>query len=311
MRKKSLSTRAIFQASFLLLLTITSATHAAPGQATELAIRCDDVGMCHAVNQAVRRLLETGIPFSTSVMVPCPWFQEAAEILRDQPQVSVGIHLTLNSEWQHYKWGPVLGASKVPTLVDDQGHFHTTSADFAAAEVDLREVEMELRAQIEQAQKSGLEIDYLDYHMLTALSTPELQGLVERLAADYGVGLSRYFGEPSVSLWDIEPNQKLDELLNVLDRIEPGKPTLLVIHLGLDGAEMAALIDVNNPQDSDRVGVHRGAELDALLSDDFRQAIAKGDIQLVNYRDIVERFGLAAMQRPTGQGYSMDVEQEP
>ena len=49
---------------------------------------------------------------------------EAVEILRDQPQVSAGIHLTLNSEWQHYKWGPVLGASRVPSLVDENGHFH-------------------------------------------------------------------------------------------------------------------------------------------------------------------------------------------
>jgi len=130
---------------------ITHATYAAPDPGTRLAIRCDDVGMCHAVNQGVRKLLATGIPFSTSVMIACPWSKEAAEILLDQPQVSVGVHLTLNSEWQHYKWGPVLGPSQVPSLVDENGYFHTTAADFAAADVDLGEVEQELRAQIERA----------------------------------------------------------------------------------------------------------------------------------------------------------------
>jgi predicted glycoside hydrolase/deacetylase ChbG (UPF0249 family) len=120
-------------------------------QPAELVIRCDDVGMCHAGNMAVEKLIASGIPFSTSVMIACPWYLEAVEMLKDQEQVSVGIHLTLNSEWQHYKWGPVLGASAVPTLVDENGHFHTTSADFAAADVDLEEVELELRAQIQRA----------------------------------------------------------------------------------------------------------------------------------------------------------------
>ena len=279
-------------------------------EAIELAIRCDDVGMCHAVNQGVRRLVATGIPFSTSVMIACPWYPEAVEILRDQPQVSVGIHLTLNSEWEHYKWGPVLGAPRVPSLVDENGHFHTTAEDFAAAEVDLREVEMELRAQIERARKAGLRIDYLDYHMLTAVSTPELTDIVEGLAEEYGFGLARYFKEPSVSLWDTPPEKKLESLLHILTQLDPGTPTLLVMHLGIDGPEMAALIDVNNPTDSDRVGIHRGAELEALLSPEFRQAIADRDIRLVNYRDIIERYGLDAMQRPESAGYSMDVEEE-
>ena len=295
----------------LLLASTPMSLLARDSETRELAIRCDDVGMCHAVNQGVRRLLATGVPFSTSVMVPCPWFEEAAAILRDQPQVSVGIHLTLNSEWQHYKWGPVLGASAVPTLVDENGFFHATSADFAAADVDLGEVESEFRAQIDRAQAAGLEIDYLDYHMLTALSTPTLQALVERLAAEYGVGLSRYFGEPSVSLWDVEPDKKLETLMGVLDDLEAGQTTLLVMHLGIDGPEMAALIDVNNPSDPARVGIHRGAELEALLSPEFRQAIDQRGLRLVNYRDIIERHGLGAMQRPKTAGYSMNADEEP
>jgi predicted glycoside hydrolase/deacetylase ChbG (UPF0249 family) len=298
--------------SAILMSTLIPVSVAADGGDTkELAIRCDDVGMCHAVNQAVRQLVATGMPFSASVMIACPWYLEAVDILRDQPQVSVGIHLTLNSEWQHYKWGPVLGSSRVPTLVNENRHFHTTADDFAAANVDLEEVEMELRAQIERARSAELRIDYLDYHMLTAVSTPELTAIVEGLAEEYGYGLARYFREPSVSLWDTPPENKLDGLLDVLDQLESGRPTLLVMHLGLDGPEMAALIDVNNPTDSDRVGIHRGAELEALLSSEFRQAIADRGIRLVNYRDIIEKYGLDAMQRPTGAGYSMNVGEQP
>ena len=291
----------------LAVVRSSAAVEPAPEPPVQLAIRCDDVGMCHSVNTAIRKLIATGVPFSASVMVACPWFLEAAEILRDQPQVSVGIHLTLNSEWEHYKWGPVLGRSRVPSLVDENGHFHATEADFAAGNPDLGEVEMELRAQIERARRAGLRVDYLDYHMLTAVSTPELRTIVERLAKDYGVGLAMYFDERSASLWDTEPSEKLSTLLDIVGRLVPGRPTLLVMHLGLETPEMGALVDVNNPRDPYRVAQHRQAELEALTSPAFRRAIAARGIELVNYGEIVEQRGLAAMVRPQGApGYSMD-----
>ncbi len=287
------------------------ATAVEPSPAVEVAIRCDDVGMCHAGNVAIRRLIATGMPFSASVMVACPWFLEAAAILRDQPQVSVGIHLTLNSELEHYKWGPVLGRSRVPSLVDAHGYFHATEAAFAASEVDLDEVELELRAQIERALDAGLRVDYLDYHMLTAVSTPALRAVVEALAAEYRLGLATYFGERSASLWDVAPENKLSKLLEIVGLLRPGRPNLVVMHLGLETPEMSALVDLNNPADPYRVARHRQAELDALTSPAFRAAIAERGIRLVNYREIIARQGLAAMARPPGApGYSMGDPEE-
>ncbi|MCJ7553417.1 MAG: ChbG/HpnK family deacetylase, partial [Ignavibacteriaceae bacterium] len=67
-----------------------------------LLIRCDDVGMSHGVNLAAKELIESGLIFSASVMVPCAWFDEAVDILKDNQQVSIGVHLTLNSEWKNY-----------------------------------------------------------------------------------------------------------------------------------------------------------------------------------------------------------------
>ena len=271
-----------------------------------LAIRTDDVGMSHAVNMAVAELVATGMPFSASVMVACPWYLEALEILRDQPQVSVGIHLSLNSEWEHYKWGPVSGASAVPTLVDGNGHFFASEAEFAAAGPNLDEVEMELVAQIERALRTGVQIDYLDYHMLTAVSTPELSAIVEELARRYGLGLSRYFGERSASLWDVEPEAKLTTLLRTLEQARPDRANLLVLHLGLENPELAALVDLNNAADPYRVAQHRSAELKAVASPAFRRAVGMHGISLVTYRDIIAEQGLDAMVRPGSVGYSMD-----
>src|SRR5690606_39386627 len=58
-----------------------------------LLIRCDDIGMSHSVNLAAKELIDAGLIFSVSVMVPCPWFDEAVNILKDNPLITAGIHL--------------------------------------------------------------------------------------------------------------------------------------------------------------------------------------------------------------------------
>ena len=284
-------------ALFTVFTVVSTTAVAADDKPKQLLIRCDDVGMSHTVNMAVRRLIETGIPFSTSVMIACPWYLEAVEILKANPQIGVGIHLTLNSEWESYKWGPVLGAAKVPSLVDENGHFYASEADFAAADVDLGEVEMELRAQIERALAADLRVDYLDYHMLTPTSTPEMTAIVEKLAAEYGFGMARYFGENSVSIWGDEPPDKLTSLLGHVRDIRPGL-SLLVIHLGMETPEMTAMVDMNNADDPYRVAVQRQAELDAVTSAAFRQALDDAGIKLVTYEDVVAEMGLESMKRP-------------
>jgi predicted glycoside hydrolase/deacetylase ChbG (UPF0249 family) len=281
-----------------LLASISELSNAADDERPkQLLIRCDDVGMSHTVNMAVRELMGTGVPFSTSVMVPCPWFLEAAAILRANPQIGVGIHLTLNSEWEHYKWGPVVGAAKVPSLVDESGYFFASEAEFATADANLGEVEMELRAQIEHALAAGIRVDYLDYHMLTAVSTPDLRAIVEDLAREYGLGLSRYFGEASVSIWDADPENKLASLLDHVRNVQPGL-NLLVIHLGMETPEMSAMVDMNNESDPYRVAVHRQAELDAITSPAFRAAIEEAGIELLTYKNIVSEIGLESMSPP-------------
>jgi hypothetical protein len=287
---------AVFALAALCLPPVAEAAEAG-AEPTQLMIRCDDVGMCHGVNTAVRELLATGMPLSTSVMFACPWYLEAVEILKDHPEIGVGVHLTLNSEWEHYKWGPVLGAARVPSLVNANGHFHASEAEFAAAGPKLDEVRLELDAQIERALASGLRIDYIDFHMLTAVSTPELQEIVEQLAAKHRLGISRYFGERSVSLWDVAPGRKLPRLLEFV-RQAPSGLNLVVIHLGADTPEMAALIDSNYAADPFRVAIHRQAELDAVSSPAFRAALAGAGIELLTYRDLVQRRGLDGMVAP-------------
>jgi len=78
------------------LVTLVSAQTAKPPTAVSLIIRADDIGMSHSVNMAMQKLVSTGMPVSVSVLFVCPWYQEAVEILKQHPNVSVGIHLALN-----------------------------------------------------------------------------------------------------------------------------------------------------------------------------------------------------------------------
>src|SRR6185436_12822533 len=273
-------------------------THSAGSEPIYLIVRSDDAGMSHSVNMGLQKLIESGLPVSVSVMFPTPWHQETVEILKRHPAVSVGIHLTLNSEWKNYRWGPVLGRTAVPTLVDKDGYFFPSASDLHDNKPDIAEVEKELRAQIQRALGSGLKIDYVDYHMGTAVRYPEFRDLTERLAREYGLGMSRYFGEPSNdSQYSAAPPAKTDSLVAMLDRLHPGV-NLVVTHVGIDNAELGALLDMNTSGPLPEMSKNRQGELDALTSTRFRDALKAHDIRLITYRQLIEMQGLKSMRRP-------------
>ncbi len=115
------------------VLVIISGINTASAQTTklpQLLIRLDDIGMNHSVNMAAEKMAKTGLPISVSVQFACPWYQEAVAILKKYPNVSIGVHLTLTAEWKYYRWGPVLGQSAVPSLVDTLGYFHYSTREF-------------------------------------------------------------------------------------------------------------------------------------------------------------------------------------
>jgi predicted glycoside hydrolase/deacetylase ChbG (UPF0249 family) len=269
----------------------------------QVLLRLDDVGMNHSVNMAIQRVAETGIPFSVSVLFACPWYQEAVEMLKRYPNISVGVHLAVNSEWKGYRWGPVLGAA-VPSLVDTSGYFVHSTREFLALKYDLAEVERELTAQVDRAMRSGLKIDYVDYHMATAVSTPALRAVVERVAAKYRLGISRYFGESVFELFAVPPERKADSLVSRLRTMAPTRVNVAVIHVAEDTPEMRALVDMNSARMNTAAGVpltwtHRKAELEMMVSPVVLAALRGA--RLVTYRDIIAAQGLAAMRPPGGR----------
>lgn len=293
---------------FLLILFVSIIFYAnvysqSKEETKTLLIRCDDLGMSHAVNTAFKELMESGLKFSASVMFPCAWYQEAVDILKQHPEITVGVHLTLNSEWKNYRWGPIAGKDKVPSLLDKDGYFFPSRSTFFANNPKSEEIEIELRAQIERAINSGIKISYVDYHMGTAVEKPEHRAIVEKLAKEYGLGISRYFGEQDIeSMYSIDIDKKKDFLLDLSKNIKSNQVNLLVCHIGKDYPELQAMIDMNAfglPE----MSKHREAELNALLFAKQQNIFDSNGIKLINYSVLINEVGLDNMKSPVDSGY--------
>jgi len=254
------------------------------GDPIQLIVRGDDMGMTHACNLAVEKSFQEGILTCASIIVPAPWFEEAARLCREHPEWCVGVHLTLNSEWRDYRWKSVLPVTEVPSLIDEDGYLYPTTEAFLAASPNPEEVNKELRAQVELALKRKIDVQYIDTHMDTARATPELRKIVLDICRDYKLPLSRESGEEPLSVYFIAADKKGKVLAEKLEQLVPGF-WLLVVHPGLDTPEERALVDIS-PEGLPDVAAHRAAVTKALTSKKIKRIIQRRGIKLIDYREL-------------------------
>jgi predicted glycoside hydrolase/deacetylase ChbG (UPF0249 family) len=153
-----------------------------PPDARLVIVNCDDLGSSRSANVGVYDALRNGLGTSASLMVPCPWARDAAAQYRGE---DVGVHLTLNAEWETYRWAPITNS---PSLLDGDGGFPRTVED-TWDHADLEEVRRELRAQIERAILWGFDVSHLDSHMGTLQLRADFFGVYLELAVDFGLPL--------------------------------------------------------------------------------------------------------------------------
>lgn len=265
---------------------------------TRLIIRVDDVGFTHSANLAMKRLIEDGCVTAASVMVTTPWLDEAVELLKAHPEVSVGVHTCLNCEWTPYRWGPVSPVTEVPTLVDEWGKFFGSRQQLRDNNPNIDEVEKEIRAQVDLALRKGLNISYMDHHMSAAVDTPAMRERFEKVAREYGLAISRWFGEKEgPGIYSIDPAKKSDFLMEEMEKLEQGHLYLMVCHPGLNTPELAALKDIH-PWAPENMSEHRQAETDALCDPRLKEILKRRQIELVGYDVIKEKY-LDRMAQPS------------
>ena len=270
-----------------------------------LIVHADDLGVAHSVNAASTKAMEGGLVNSASIMVPCPWLPEIAAYARSHPEADFGLHLTLTSEWSSYRWGPVSSKDRVATLLDSTGYLPPTGAD-VAARADVREVEAEIRAQIERARAFGIRPTHLDSHMGALYQNKALFETLLRVGREYKlpVMISReWFAQADFLAPLLGPD---DVVLDRIVSIEPGvtperwagfyteaikslQPgvTEMIIHLAYDDEEMRA-VAVNHP---DWGSGWRQQDFDFFTSEACRRLLKENDIKLVTWRQIGELIG--------------------
>ncbi len=269
-----------------------------------LLTRGDDFGSTHAGNLALEEAFEESIMMSAGVMVPGPWFLETVAIVRNHPEWCIGVHLTLNSDWAYFRWGPVAPISEVPSLVGPDGNFYWNNwqtGDYLVVSLpghvrtdyipiltmeqpEPDEVERELRAQIKMAQNNGVRIDYLDCHMRTAC-TGELLAIVKKLAKELCVPIPEegLLGEHRIRVsWDRETVESAKEgLEKKLLSLTPGL-WKLIAYPAYDTPELTGV----DPVWGARQATENLAMFEAWKDPRIREIIAEQGIELVSVRDL-------------------------
>ncbi|MGQ0642851.1 MAG: polysaccharide deacetylase family protein [Gemmatimonadaceae bacterium] len=265
-----------------------------PRDAKLLILHADDLGMAHSVNVASFEALDTGVISSASIMVPTPWISEVAAYARAHPNADLGLHLTLNSEWDTYRWGSVESKDKVPSLLDSSGTFPSTVPPLVA-KAKLDEVEREIRAQIDRAMALGIRPTHLDSHMGALFATPELIATYVKVAHDYRLPFLALRANPPMPLSqtdvvldalivageDVPRDQWQAFYLNAIANLKPGL-TEMIVHLGRDDAELRAVMVNHEPYGS----AWRQRDLDVITSPEFKKALQDNRVTLVTWRDV-------------------------
>jgi predicted glycoside hydrolase/deacetylase ChbG (UPF0249 family) len=296
--------------TLLLLLIVVAVTNAQdrtlaerlgyPRDAKLVIVHADDLGMSHSVNAATIKAFQSGLVNSGSIMAPCPWLPEIAAYARANPQADLGLHLTLTSEWTNFRWGPVSPRDRVPSLLDKDGYFRLTESE-AAKSADPKEVELEVRAQIEHAKAAGIVPTHLDSHMGTLYQSKALFEVFLRVGREYKLPLriaktwfSRADFLPSLltpddvfidRVLDINPQVAPQDWAkfysDALSKLEPGV-TEIVIHLAYDDSEMRGATS-DHP---DWGAAWRQRDFDYFSSEAFRKVLEQNQIKLITWRDL-------------------------
>ena len=255
-----------------------------------LIVKGDDMGAAHGINTATIDAYKRGVLTTTNVIVPSPWFLEAARLINDNPGLDVGVHLAITAEWDNVKWRPL---TQAPSLVDPDGYFFSIVAPrkgFPAkisvkeAPWKIDEIERELRAQIVMAKRHMPQVSYTWNHMGFTSLAPEVDDLVVRLSKEFGLVVPTKLGLQMVGrVWD--PNDsgavKADKFAAKLETLTPGL-WMFIDHASTQDAEMLAI----GHQGADVVAAERSANHDAWISPKVREVITRRGIKLTNYREV-------------------------
>jgi predicted glycoside hydrolase/deacetylase ChbG (UPF0249 family) len=272
-------------------------------------LHTDDIGMCHASVQAFKDLWAFGTITSGATMVPCPWFPAVVQMCKENPDMDMGVHATLNAEWESYRWGPVSTRDQATGLLDADGYFHQWHpAVYQNAKPEA--VEVEVNAQIEKALKAGIDVTHVDSHMGTIMNPMFIQSYIKAGASRLLPNMLPRLDAEGMNMMGMSDEEKM-RYLPMMEQFEAmgiplvdgilGMPlehdndhigvarklfgelpigiTHFIFHPSIDTAELRSIA----PDWRARV-----ANYNAFMSDELKKFIESEDVKLIGYRALRE-----------------------
>jgi chitin disaccharide deacetylase len=187
-------------------------------------LHADDIGMCHATIPAFENLLEFGLTSRYAIMAPCAWASEALEIAR-KTHADVGVHITLTSEWTHYRWAALSTRERSSGLLDGEGFF-PRGCEEIQANVNPAAALIEMRAQFKSFFDHDVEPTHMDSHMLSTFDS-RLLGQFVATALEFDTP-ALFPGSLESGLW---MNDKTKAMIPVLEASLAARRFPLIDHV--------------------------------------------------------------------------------
>ncbi|GLV54059.1 hypothetical protein KDH_09080 [Dictyobacter sp. S3.2.2.5] len=250
-----------------------------------LLTRGDDLGAFEAGNRAIIDAYQYGILRNASLIAPAPNIHHAAHLVKQFPRLCLGLHITLTSEWDAPRWGPVSPAETVPSLVNRDGCFFRTTMELFRQGINIDEAVREVKAQLQLVRSLGLDICYLDEHMVPGwifhpadtLRTP-LSSAFKAIAREEGL---IWYGDITTQAEALPASRDLPETLR---HIQPGT-YLLVTHPAYDDAETRQVVGSGHTQPGNLARI-RAQDAQLLRAPEVMRIIDERHIQLVRYDEV-------------------------
>ena len=264
-----------------------------------LILHADDLGLSKSVNLASFKALKEGLVNSGSVMMPCDFISDVGEFAINNPEIDLGLHLTVTSEWRDYKWDGVANSSFISSMIDKKGNLFENKKKFTL-NASTKDLKKELQAQIDLAKSIGIKPTHIDSHegalffdqniFRTYLEIGEENQLPVFVPRDVAVHFDKNFPKPEnvvivenfhMALPSLEYKDWSTYYIDIIDNLKPGLSEIIV-HLGYDDMEMQQ-ITIDHPNYGSR---WRNLDMDVVSSKNFRQALKDNNIKLVTWREI-------------------------
>lgn len=268
--------------------------------APDLLVTADDFGLCDDVNLATIAAFDAGLVRSVEIMPTAPDFEAAVALARTRPDLDVGVHLTLTSEFEARRWGPLLDTQAVATLLDSDGCF-PRDCESVAARASLEEVERELTAQVLRVIAAGLKPSHLSQHMFVlddwSPQGQEAERLLGALHARFGLA-ARVTNQAAASrlalagvpvVWrvptdthDVAMAERPARYAAIIASAGAGagagrSPLELIVHCGFDTEAMGRFTSF---------GPRRQQDFELVSGLQLRQQVAAAGLRLGSWRDL-------------------------